>query len=216
MSRLVRSAEFISGTPTFEKLAQFPIPEVGIIGRSNVGKSSFINRLTNHGKLARSSSTPGRTQEINLFRVQVDFPGDKSRKVMLADLPGFGFAKFSKEKRQFMSELNVRYIKERQSLVTVCLLNDIRREPEKDELAIRDLVLELGCSILVVLTKADKLSRSQQARAMQQMLKLYRAEPEFVVLSGESIPVDPIWVSLSTNLIPAYQEFSQPNDTSGQ
>ena len=131
-------------------------PEVAFAGRSNVGKSSAINALCGRKALARTSKTPGRTQTINFYRL-----GDAAR---LADLPGYGYARVSKALRDGWAKLVEAYLAERTPLAKIVLVMDARH-PLSD-LDLRLLAWLDGCDLLVLLSKADKLSRAEQARAL--------------------------------------------------
>ncbi|MBN8550527.1 MAG: ribosome biogenesis GTP-binding protein YsxC, partial [Deltaproteobacteria bacterium] len=147
------SAAFVAGAVDLSGLPESSAPEVAFIGRSNVGKSTLLNRLAQQDKLARTSATPGRTQQLNIFALRVINPADKSKyDLHLIDLPGFGYAKFSKEMRESLSGLTVEYISSRPQLQVVCLLADCRRDPAEDELAVRDLALRSGRSLPVIVT----------------------------------------------------------------
>jgi len=131
------------------------LPEVALAGRSNVGKSSLINRLLGRRAVARVSRTPGRTREINFFRINDRF--------VLADLPGYGYARISKERRAVWGPLIEGYLRESRALRGVVLLMDIRREPSADDRAMLDFLGSLHVPGVVALTKADKLTRTAAA-----------------------------------------------------
>lgn len=190
----IKRAEFIGG---YDKMSRIPapaLPEVCFIGRSNVGKSSLINRLTGRNKLARVSSTPGRTQELNYFEIHLSAKGGgDAHRLHLVDMPGFGYGKISKEKREDLSLLTVQFIREREGLSAVCLLNDCRREPGREEIAIRDLAFDSGAPLLVVLTKLDKLSGNERKKQTSAIAEAYGLEPEDLLLTGERYPADDVW-----------------------
>jgi GTP-binding protein len=147
------------------------LPEVAFAGRSNVGKSSLLNRLVRRKAFARVSRTPGRTREINFFRVNSSF--------VLADLPGYGYAKISKEKKADWKPLIEGYLRHTPTLVGVVQLLDIRREPSDDDIAMLDYLAELELPTVVVLTKTDKLSRQaadEQVNAIMKSLSLSREQ----------------------------------------
>lgn len=148
---VIRSLEFLGGTA--ERGGWRPdstLPEVAFAGRSNVGKSSLLNTLVGRRKMARVSKTPGRTREINFFRVNEAF--------LLVDLPGYGYAKISKERKADWKPLIKSYLKLTPQLRGIVLLLDIRREPSEDDRAMLDFLSEVEIPTIVAVTKADKLS----------------------------------------------------------
>lgn len=144
------------------------LPEVAFVGRSNVGKSSLLNRITGVKQLAFVSKTPGRTQLINFFRL-----GDE---MMLVDLPGYGFAKAPRSVRSTWEQLITGYLFERETLCLVLLLVDIRRDPVKSDLEVRDLLAEAELPHVVVATKADKLSYSRVRQQRTKLERIYETE----------------------------------------
>jgi GTP-binding protein len=126
------------------------LPEIAFAGRSNVGKSSLLNRLVRRKAFARVSRTPGRTRQINFFEV--------NRRLVLADLPGYGYAKISKDRHAEWRPLIEGYLRGSQNLRGVVQLIDIRRDPSDDDLQMLDFLSEVGAPTIVVITKVDKLS----------------------------------------------------------
>lgn len=187
------SAEFVGGAKFVDKLPSPGFPEIAIIGRSNVGKSTFINRLSERSKLARTSSTPGRTQAINIFSVALGGGSGKPKKLAIADLPGFGFAKLSKAEREFLSKLCVDYITTREPLRAICLLNDCRRDPQEDERAVQELGFKSDVGILVVLTKSDKLKKQELTKRKAAIAKLYGLEAEDVICVDHDSSLNHVW-----------------------
>lgn len=135
------------------------LPEYAFIGRSNVGKSSLINMLCHINKLARVSNTPGRTRNVEHFRVE----GTLANKSpwMLADLPGYGFAKVSKDERAAWEKMIRRYLRERENLQSVFVLVDVRLEPQRSDLDMIQWLGEEGIPFAIVFTKSDKLGQPQ-------------------------------------------------------
>jgi GTP-binding protein len=146
--------EFVGSFPDPMVPLTPPLPEVALVGRSNVGKSSLLNALTGRPGLARVSGTPGKTTLLNVFRL----PG-----LYLMDLPGYGFARAGKVARSGYRRLVDRYLLERRTLAGVVWLLDVRHPPSREDLAMQALLVESGRPVLVALTKGDKLTRSAQA-----------------------------------------------------
>ena len=150
--------------------------EVAFVGRSNAGKSTAINSITNRNSLAKTSKTPGRTQLINFFKIN-----DNSRFV---DLPGYGFAKASKEKQKSWNRLVTDYIKYRQSLKGVVLIIDIRRGFGEMDLMFLDFYLPLNKQLHILLTKADKLSKQKQSLILNEAIGNYGSITTIQLFSG--------------------------------
>jgi GTP-binding protein len=137
------------------------LPEVAFAGRSNVGKSSLINRLVNRKKLARVSNTPGRTREINFFRVNDDF--------ILVDLPGYGYARISKEARAAWKPLIEQYLSGSPQLRGIVHLLDARHDPTRDDLQMLEFLADLAVPTILVATKVDKLPRASVAKRVREL-----------------------------------------------
>ena len=146
----IKQAEFTLSAPVVSMCPQDIKPEYAFIGRSNVGKSSLINMLTNHKKLAKTSATPGKTLLINHFLI--------NREWYLVDLPGYGYAKRSKKEIQKLDQMIRGYILQREQLVNVFVLVDVRLEPQKIDLEFIQWLGESSIPFAIVFTKADKLS----------------------------------------------------------
>ena len=165
---VIRSLDFLGGMAELGGWRPpTDLPEVAFVGRSNVGKSSLLNALVRRKKFARVSNTPGRTREINFFKVNDTF--------VLVDLPGYGYAKVSKEKRNAWRPMIERYLVGTSELRGIVLLLDVRRDPSDDDRAMVDFLAEVGVPVIVVVTKADKLKKTAaeaQARAISDTLGL--------------------------------------------
>ena len=162
---VIRNVEFLGGMA--ERHGWRPessLPEVAFAGRSNVGKSSLLNSLVRRKSFARVSRTPGRTREINFFRINNTF--------VLVDLPGYGYARVSKEKKARWRPLIESYLRRTTQLRGIVLLLDIRREPSDDDRAMLDFLAEMEVPTIVALTKMDKLTK---AAAIKQAADISRA-----------------------------------------
>jgi GTP-binding protein len=172
---VIRNVEFIGGmAETHGWRPDSSLPEVAFVGRSNVGKSSLLNTLVRRKSFARVSRTPGRTREINFFRINNSF--------VLVDLPGYGYARISKERKAEWRPMIDSYLSRTTQLRGIVQLLDIRREPSEDDRAMLDFLAELEVPTIVALTKADKLSKSgarEQAGAISKSLML---EPDQIIL----------------------------------
>lgn len=193
----IQSAEFLFGAPSLAAIRRQPLPEIAVIGRSNVGKSKFINRLCRR-KMARVSGNPGSTRELNFYQVEGLRPDGVSFGFALVDMPGFGFAKLSKVERDQISRLAVSYLRDRKQIRAVILLNDCRREPGEDELAVQAMCAEEGIHCIVVATKLDSIKRSQHERSLKELAHGYHLERGDILVTGEGISPDAIWERITT------------------
>ncbi|MEZ4761513.1 MAG: ribosome biogenesis GTP-binding protein YihA/YsxC [Flavobacteriales bacterium] len=163
-------------------------PEYAFIGRSNVGKSSLINRLVGQRKLARVSNTPGRTRNVEHFLVRPDRTED--RPWLLADLPGYGFAKVPKSEREAWRKMIDAYLLGRTNLQCVFLLVDVRLEPQRNDLDMMQWLGENGVPFVIVFTKSDKLSQPKavsHVAAYRRLLKQTWTEPpQLFITSSET------------------------------
>jgi GTP-binding protein len=171
---VIRNVEFIGGMA--EKHGwrpDSPLPEVAFAGRSNVGKSSLLNSLVRRKSFARVSRTPGRTREINFFRVNNGF--------VLVDLPGYGYARISKEKKSGWRPMIESYLRRTTQLRGIVLLLDIRREPSEDDRAMLDFLAEVEVPTIVALTKTDKLSKAVARDRVGEIARALSLETEQVI-----------------------------------
>jgi GTP-binding protein len=177
-----QECKFLRPVRTFADLPPTKLPEVAFAGRSNVGKSSLMNALTNRKTLARVSNTPGRTREINLF--------DLGHRLTLADLPGYGFARVSKALSADWRRLIEAYLRGRPQLRRVCLLIDARHGATDNDRTMMEILDEAAASFLVVLTKTDKLNESEVAEAVNAVTSVAKqhaaAHPDVFATSAET------------------------------
>lgn len=161
----LHTAKFLTTAPTLQFLPRIEVPEIAFVGRSNVGKSSCINTLTQQQRLAFASKTPGRTQAINLFSLGKHGVQD----AVIADLPGYGYAKVPLADKRRWQNVMANYLVSRQSLVGIALLCDPRHGlTELDDMLLEIIRprVEAGLKLLLILTKADKLNRAESTKAL--------------------------------------------------
>lgn len=177
----IKKAEFTLSAPTVSMCPKDHKPEYAFIGRSNVGKSSLINMLTNNKKLAKTSATPGKTLLINHFIINDEW--------YLVDLPGYGFAKRSKKEVQRLEQMISGYILQREQLVNVFLLVDVRLEPQKIDLEFIEWLGTSSVPFAIVFTKADKLSASKVSQNVEAykkvLLETWEELPPIFITSSE-------------------------------
>ena len=186
----INTAEYIG---SWQKNADMPhteLPEFAFIGRSNVGKSSLINMLTQRNGLAKTSSTPGKTQSINLFLL--------NKKIQFVDLPGYGYAKLSKDKREIFGKMIKHYLHERVNLYCLFVLIDLRIKPQQIDM---DFINECGehdIPMALIGTKADKLKHAEleanKAAIDAKLLEFWNELPPFFISSAETkVGRDEVW-----------------------
>ncbi len=170
----VTSAEFLRSAVAAAHYPKQLMPEVAFAGRSNVGKSSLINTLLHRRGLAKTSSTPGKTQAINFFEINGRF--------MLVDLPGYGFAKVPRQVQASWRKMIETYLRQRELLRAVVHIVDLRHPPTPQDQQLREWLLIEGVEIVTVATKSDKLKRSQRAAHTRQVRQVLEMSPEDTLL----------------------------------
>ncbi len=180
----IKKAEYIGSYVELKQLPPGNLPEIAIVGRSNVGKSSLINKTVNRKKLAKSSSTPGKTQTINYYLINDD--------MYLVDLPGYGYAKVSKVQRLNWQKMIEKYLSQRQQIKGVIMLFDIRHDPNENDIAMKAWLGQQGLPILVIATKADKISRGARPKHITAIRKALNMQADelpicFSAETGEGV-----------------------------
>ena len=177
----IKSAAFLQSNTKIDKLPAANKPEYAFIGRSNVGKSSLINMLTNKKQLAKTSSTPGKTITINHFIINNEW--------YLVDLPGYGFAQRSKKDRAAWKDMLDEYIKNRKNLVSMFVLVDSRIEPQKIDLEFINHLGELQMPFSIIFTKVDKIKELELQRNLQvykeKLAEQWEVIPDIFITSSE-------------------------------
>ena len=160
-----RNTRFMTLAAKLEQCPEHDMPEIVMSGKSNVGKSSLINALSDNKKLARVSQTPGKTRAVVYFNVD--------RKIMIADLPGYGYAKVSKELKEGFSKLADDYFASGRKIDLVLHLIDIRHEPSKEDIGMLEYLNSSGTPYFVIFTKADKFSRAQLNKRLHELEEIF-------------------------------------------
>ena len=178
----IKQAEFIMSAPDLKQCPEEKIAEYAFIGRSNVGKSSLINMMVRKKNLAKTSSTPGKTQLINYFRINDSW--------MLVDLPGYGYAKVAKSMKGKFHKIITDYVSKRENLVNLFVLIDSRHTPQKIDLDFMEWLGEEGIPFSIVFTKVDKISSRVLSKNLnhykKEMLKVWEVMPKNFISSATS------------------------------
>jgi GTP-binding protein len=156
---IIRSIDFIGSAVNPSQYPNDEFPEIVLSGRSNVGKSSFINAMLNHKKIARVSQTPGKTRLINFFLINKEF--------YFVDIPGYGYANVNKDMQLAFQSMIETYLNQSSKLKLAILLLDIRHTPTNDDLLMNSYYKSRGIPVMYILTKADKLSNNQRSKAVK-------------------------------------------------
>lgn len=194
----IKSAKFIKSEANLSGYEGFSMPEIAVVGRSNVGKSSFINMLANNKKLAKTSSTPGRTRLVNFFEFIVSNNSD-NKNFMIVDLPGYGFAKASTAEQNRWKDMIEGYLNTTPNLANIILLVDIRHEPTIKDLQMFDYLFRCNINATIVATKCDKLSKSQIQKNIIQIAKTFKIGIDNIFITsaetgyGKDKIIDRIW-----------------------
>jgi len=166
----IKTAKFLLSSPNLKLCPELNLPEFALLGRSNVGKSTFINTLCNQSKLAKTSNTPGKTRLINLFEIKTEI-----NTFILADLPGYGFAKVSKKEQQDWQKNLEEYILKRKLSSTIQFI-DARHEVQKNDIAMQEWLKFNNIPCLNILTKCDYISRNEIFQKTSKLEKLFQNE----------------------------------------
>ena len=176
---IIKKAELEAVTAKKNQYPEDNLKEIAFAGRSNVGKSSLLNLLTNRKKLARVSGSPGKTRTINFYRVNDEF--------RIVDLPGYGYAKVSKSMSETWGDMMETYFETRQGLVKVIQLVDIRHAPSKQDVEMYEYLRHYGFDGIVVATKADKVSRNEMQKCIKQIRTTLKLGKDDIVIPVSSL-----------------------------
>ncbi len=200
----IKKARFLLSSPTLKLCPELNYPEFALLGRSNVGKSTFINTLVNNQKLAKTSNTPGKTRLINLFEIVCD-----TKTFVLADLPGYGYAKVNRSLKESFGRMIEEYLVEREELILGVLLVDYRHKPTPEDIAMYGLYKYYEIPTLVIGTKKDKVNRSQykkQEKLIKETLD-FDEDDVFVAYSSETHEGREEVLEIFEDLIKQYHEI---------
>ena len=167
---IIKKADYFSSGVNLDTIPEEGMPEFMFCGRSNVGKSSFINLLTNRKSLARTSTKPGKTQKLNFFIINDSF--------YFVDVPGYGFANVSKKMQKEFGDMIESYIKGRESLKAIFLLVDFRHKPSEDDVLMYNFLKYYGKDIIVIATKADKVKNKDRRDCKETIIKTLNLEED--------------------------------------
>ena len=193
----IRSSEIEVSAIRKEQYPKEGLPEIALVGRSNVGKSSVTNALLNRRNFARTSQTPGKTRTINFYKINNEF--------YFVDLPGYGYAKVSKSEKDKWGVIMERYLQDREELCAIFLLVDIRHEPTNDDVMMYEWIKHFGYNCVVIATKADKISRGQYQKhisIIRKKLQLEKDEKVIPLSSSKKTGVEDVW----NEIIAQYEE----------
>ena len=188
---IIRSVTFNGSAAGINQYPQDGLPEIILAGRSNVGKSSFINTLLNNHKVARVSSTPGKTRLINFFRINGSF--------YFVDLPGYGYANVTKTQEDGFQELIETYFQTSLAIRMALLLVDVRRVPSEDDLIMYHYFQQTGVPVLLIATKADKVSNNERINNIRTIRSTFTLPEHVQILPISSLNktgIDAIWQAI--------------------
>ena len=180
MEITVIKSEYVTSAVSRKTCPEEILPEIVFVGRSNVGKSSLINSLTNRKSLARTSGTPGKTQTINFFRVELKI-SSASRAIYFVDLPGYGYAKTSKTNRRLWAKFIDEYLTSRRDIKFVCQLIDMRHPPLESDLQSFAGLVEKNLPVLVVATKSDKIGKTVCQKHLDEIQRALGIDAESIL-----------------------------------
>ncbi|BAC14031.1 ribosome biogenesis GTP-binding protein YihA/YsxC [Oceanobacillus iheyensis] len=188
----VNHAEIVISAVSKKQYPEDQLPEIALAGRSNVGKSSFINRLINRKNLARTSSKPGKTQTLNFYRINESF--------YFVDVPGYGYAKVSKKEREKWGRMMEEYFQTRDTLRAVVLVTDLRHDPTQDDIQMYDFIKYFDLPVIIIGTKLDKITKNKRQKHINRAKQVLEMDETdlFIPFSAEiGEGKDEAWSALS-------------------
>lgn len=187
----VRHAEMVISAVRPEQYPDDGLPEFALAGRSNVGKSSFINKMINRKSLARTSSKPGKTQTLNFYKIE--------NQLFFVDVPGYGYAKVSKKEREAWGKMIEKYLTGRSLLQAVILIVDLRHPPTADDQMMYDFLKHYNIPAIVVATKADKIPKGKwdkHKKVVRETLEMEKRDPIILFSAETGVGVEETWTEI--------------------
>ncbi|KIO61039.1 ribosome biogenesis GTP-binding protein YihA/YsxC [Caldifermentibacillus hisashii] len=184
----IKSAEIVISAVSKAQYPENSLPEIALAGRSNVGKSSFINKMLNRKNLARTSSKPGKTQTLNFYLINEAF--------YFVDVPGYGYAKVSKTERAKWGNMIESYLTGRHELKSVILIVDLRHPPTNDDVLMYQFLKHYLIPVIVIATKADKIPRGKwekHAKVVKEKLAIKKEDPVIIFSSETGVGKEEVW-----------------------
>lgn len=191
----ITQAEFVISAVSKEQYPDDRLPEIALAGRSNVGKSSFINKMLNRKKLARTSSKPGKTQTLNFYLVNDSF--------YFVDVPGYGYAKVSKQEKKKWGAMIETYLTRREDLKAVIIIVDLRHTPTEDDVMMYEFLKHYGIPAIIIATKADKIPKGKwqrHLRVVKETLNTEEEDPVIIFSAEKGTGKQETWNAITTLL----------------
>ncbi|ANU12790.1 GTP-binding protein EngB [Planococcus halocryophilus Or1] len=191
----VNNVELVISAVRPDQYPEDGLPEFALAGRSNVGKSSFINKMIGRKSMARISSKPGKTQTLNFYKIE--------EKLFYVDVPGYGYAKVSKSEREAWGKMIERYITGREPLRAVIQIVDLRHPPSKDDVAMYDFMKHFEIPCIIIATKADKIPKGKwdkHKKIVRTTLEMEKTDPLIVFSSETGLGKDEAWQEIESRM----------------
>ena len=192
---IVHNVELVISAVRPDQYPEDGLPEFALAGRSNVGKSSFINKMIGRKSMARISSKPGKTQTLNFYKIE--------EQLFYVDVPGYGYAKVSKSEREAWGKMIERYITDREQLKAVIQIVDLRHAPSREDVAMYDFMKHYGIPCIIIATKADKIPKGKwdkHKKIVRETLEMDKRDPLIVFSSETGLGKDAAWQEIEKRM----------------
>lgn len=192
---IVNNVELVISAVRPDQYPEDGLPEFALAGRSNVGKSSFINKMIGRKSMARISSKPGKTQTLNFYKIE--------EKLFYVDVPGYGYAKVAKTEREAWGKMIERYITGREELKAVIQIVDLRHPPSRDDIAMYDFMKHYEIPCIIIATKADKIPKGKwdkHKKIVRETLEMEKGDPLIVFSSETGLGKDAVWAEIEKRM----------------